>query len=206
MNVFYAKLSDALAPVGRLVNRLVPERPTGAGRWTWLPNWAKGVLGLADLAYRRDWMLDNARLPPGVKKTDKNAGPDFSPNAFSPDGRGNNPSYRNVGGVGTPLPFHGLPENYPAWDRANDARSPSPAALANDYGYRKGTIHEALTASAHAGDTSSYSCTTSCGPSRRCTETSGPGRPRQRRSGDRIKNVHYRSDAIDPLAARETGA
>jgi hypothetical protein len=206
MNMLYARLSDALAPVGRFVNRLVPERPNSAGRWTLLPNYAKGILRLADLASRRDWMLDNARLPPGTTQSDKDHGPDFLPNAFSPDGRGNNPTFRNVGGVGTSVPFHGLPEDYKARDRANDARLPSAAAVAKDFGYRNGRIQEALTASAHAWGHLQLLVhdvlQTAPDDVRKHPVPVAPG---SEEAEIGIRNVHYRSDATNPLGGPGNG-
>ena len=201
MNVFYAKLSNALAPVGRLVNRL-PDRRR--------PMDLAAELGQGGSPPGRPCLP--ARLDAGQRTFAPRRGKptrtrDFSPNAFSPDGRGNNPSYRNVGGVGTPVPFHGLPENYPAWNRANDARLPSPAALANDFGYRKGTIHEALTASAHAwGHLQLLVHDVLQTVPDDVRKHPVPVAPGSEEAEIGIKNVHYRSDAIGPLGGPGNGA
>lgn len=206
MNKVFALVFDALNPVGRLVNRLVPERPDSTGRWTRLPDWLKGVLRLADLASRRDWMMDHARLPPGVTENDKDQGPSFSPHGFSPDGRGNNPQYRGVGGVGTSVPFHGLPPDYVPRDRSGRADLPAAAALARDFGYRRGAIVEAATASAHVWghlqmlvhdvmQTAPDDQKKHPVPVAADSDEAAMG----------ITNVHYRTDAMHPLGGHGNG-
>jgi len=205
-NKFYALVFDALNPVGRLVNRLVPERPASTGRWTRLPDWLKGTLRLADLASRRDWMMDHARLPPGVTENDKDKGLSFSPHAFSPDGRGNNPHYRNVGGVGTPVPFHGLPPDYVPVDRSGRPELPAAAALARDFGYRRGSIAEAATASAHVWGHLQMLVhdVMQTAPDDR-KKHPAPVAADSEEAAIGITNVHYRADAMHPLGGHGNG-
>lgn len=207
MNKVFAVIFDLLDPLGRVVNVLAPERPDSAGRWTRLPKWLKGVLRLADLSWRREWMMGQARLPPGVTESDKDKGPAFSARGFSPDGRGNNPHYRNVGGVGTSVPFHGLKPDFVPVDREKRTHLPSAAELAKDFGYRKaGVIAEAATASAHVWGHLQLLVhdVMQTAPDDR-KKHAAPVAADSEEAAMGITNVHYRSDAINPLGGHGNG-